>query len=302
MVKKIFLSFALLLFSCGKSIPEWYLKTPENNNDTIYGVGAAANKDQAIQDALSNMKERIYTSVSSTKFIQDMAINHKIINEYKNNIKLQTPNIPIPNYQVEAIEEIKGNVYVIVTANKIKVSEAINGILVDSANKLRPHLIHFNNTPNLVDKALIIDDIYNQCTKHLEIERFYNGLGFLFPDNICTEIYKGHYNLPAEYPVQIINSDTKVFPILITIFAKKFNIDEKSTKMVSYSTQFKTEEVNNAFITGLTLSIMQYNVPKVYTKKCVGNSNVSKEKSIETAIAACLEKAQKQSFKEFFTE
>lgn len=301
-MKKTFLLFWFLLGSCGKSAPEWYLKTPENNSSTIYGVGASTNKEQAIEEALSNMKERIYTSVSSSKFIQDIAINKEITNEYKSNVKLQTPNVPIPNYKVEEIQETGKNTYIIVAASRAEVAESINKILENNASKIRPYFMRFHDTLDIVEKVFIIDDLYEKCTKHFEIERFYNGLGFIYPDNICTEVYKTSYNLRPELPVQVVNSDIKVLPILIAVFEKKLNIDENSKRTVSYSTQFKTEQEGGSFITGLTLNIMQYNVPKVYTKKCVGNSSVSKGKSIDAAIAACLEKAQKQSFEEFFRQ
>jgi hypothetical protein len=65
-------------------VPDWYVNSEQNTDAIIYGVGSSANREQAIEDALSNLKERVYTSVSSKKFIQDIVVNEQISNEYVN--------------------------------------------------------------------------------------------------------------------------------------------------------------------------------------------------------------------------
>jgi hypothetical protein len=301
-MKKILLF--LLLFACVSSkVPDWYVNSEQNTDAIIYGVGSSANREQAIEDALSNLKERVYTSVSSKKFIQDIVVNEQISNEYVNNVKLKTPNIPISNYKVTKIEEKNGTFYAMVQVEKQKLGEVINEMLNENTEELKSEFAAFNNTPDIVKKVFIIDGLYEKCVKHFEIERFYTSLGYLYPDNTCTEAVKTRYNLAVEHPVQIVNSNAKLFPVIVNIFAKKFNITETNARAISYKTDIKTEDLNNGnYITGISMDIMQYGVAKIYTIKCVGNSTVSKDAAIDAAITNCVEKSKKQSFQEFFTE
>ena len=87
------------------------------------------------------------------------------------------------------------------------------------------------------------------------------------------------------------------------IFAKKFNIVPESSHVISYKTDVKTETLNNDnYITGIKMSIMQYNVAKRYEIQCVGSSSVSAEESIDVAIKSCIERSEKEKFEEFFPQ
>ena len=300
-MKKILLF--LVLISCTlQKTPKWYIDSQQNTDAILYGVGSSPNKEQAIQEALSNMKEKVYTSVSSSKFIQDMVVNEQIASEYINNVKLKTPNIPISNYKITKIEEKNEVFYAMVEVEKHKLGEGVNEILNESTEELRGKFMSFHNTPDYVKKVFIIDEIYEKCAKHFEIERFYTSLGYLYPDNTCTEVVKTKYNMPVEYPVQIVNSNAKLFPAIVNVFAQKFNINPASKHSVSYKTSIKTEDVGSNYITGITMEIMQYNVAKTYTIKCVGSSSVSAEASVDVATQNCVEQSQTKSFQEFFKE
>lgn len=300
-MKKIFL--LLLLFSCVAKTPKWYIQPQQNTEEMLYGVGAAPNQEQAIEEALANLKEKIYTSVSSSKFIQDIVVNEKMANEYNNTIKLKTPEIPISNYNVVQTEERAGIFYTMVEVNRHSVGEVVNNMLEENAEELKAQFRLFYYTSDIIQKNFILEDVYKKCTKHLEVERFYTGLGYLFPDNTCTEVVKTRYNMPIEHPIQIVNSNPDLYPIIVNIFAKKFNITNDKNHIVSYKTDIKTENLSNGnYITGINVDIIQYNVPRVYKIKCVGSSSVSAKESINVAVNECLERTKSQSFEDFFEE
>ena len=47
------------------TIPNWYLSSPQNNLNFIYGVGEGKNIDEAKQNALNDISSRLIVSVSS---------------------------------------------------------------------------------------------------------------------------------------------------------------------------------------------------------------------------------------------
>jgi hypothetical protein len=300
-MKKILL--LLFLISCVDNVPDWYINTQENTDEMLYGVGAAANKEQAVEEALSNLKQQVYTSVSSSKFIQDMVLNQQVASEYINNVKLKTPNIPVANYKIIKIAKEDETFYAMIEAKKRTLGENIYEIINSNTEEFTSKFELFYNTPDYVKKVSIIDELSDQCIGHLEIERFYTSLGYLYPGNICGKIIKTKYNLSSEYPIQLVNSNAKLLPVIVNIFAKKFNIVPESSHVISYKTDVKTETLSNDnYITGITMNIMQYNVAKRYDIKCVGSSSVSAEESIDVAIKSCVERSEKEKFEEFFTQ
>jgi hypothetical protein len=300
-MKKILL--LLFLISCAGKVPDWYINTQGNTDEMLYGVGSAASKEQAVEEALSNLKQQVYTSVSSSKFIQDLVLNQQVASEYLNNIKLKTPNIPVANYKITRLEKEGDTFYAMIEVQRKTLGENIYEIIDSKTEEFNSKFELFYNTLDYVKKVSIIDELYEQCIKHLEIERFYASLGYLYPGNICGKIIKTKYNLASEYPIQLVNSNVKLLPVIVNIFAKKFNIVPESSHVISYKTDVKTETLNNDnYITGIKISIMQYNVAKKYEIQCVGSSSVSAEESIDIAIKSCIERSEKEKFEEFFPQ
>jgi hypothetical protein len=300
MFKKLALLF--IVFSCSKqeNPPSWYIQNQQNTNEILYGYGASPNKDQSVQEALSNLKERVYTSISSKTFIQNQSINGKQENEYSKSIKMQIPQITIQNYTVEKTEFTNGIYYTVTRVEKEALADSIYTDIQKLKEQINPKLKLYNSTQNELHKVQIINNLKQQCNNYTELERFYNSIGYFAPNNPCMEVNKTYHNFMIENTVQISNTNPLIQEILTNVLSKKFTVLQKSENVITYNTQVKTTEITNSFMSGVTINIIQHNTPEKYQKHCIGSSSESKEKSIENAFQNCLVASRNMVFEEFF--
>lgn len=314
MKKKIFLLIIAcnLIASCSKSNqnaheinskntpPSWYINGKENTNDVIYGYGFGNTKESAEYVALSNLKERIFTSVSSKIIMQNITINDKTSNEYSHIIKTKMPNIVIPAHNISRIQSKKNEVFVEITVDKFKLADSILLDLNKSNDKISPLLKEFLLTRDSIKKIQLIKQLEEKCENYLDLERFYNGIGFALPNNSCLNIIKSYYNFKIENDLQIINTNPAIYEMFVNTFSKKMTISPKSQNIISYKTNIKTQKIDGSFIAGVEINIIQSNVSNVYKKNCTGSSMESKEKAVENAINNCLLESKNLLFEEFF--
>ncbi len=300
---KIFLFFVLLI-SCtqkpSEDVPQWYITTEENTSSQVYGYGASHNKEQATHNALSNLKERIYASVSSNIFMNDVAINGKSENEYTRTVKTQIPTIAITNYAIERVYFSNDTYYVEVVAERGTIADTVFEQIQKERTAISSLLTQYQTTQNEVHKVQIINNLKKQCDAHTETEHFYNGLGYMVPNPICPEIYKRHHNFKVENTIEIANTNPIIQEMLINIFSKKFTITQKSSNVITYKTKVQTKKTEDTFLSGVTIDIMQHNTSETYKKHCVGSSAESAEKATENAFMTCLVQSRNVVFEEFF--
>ena len=97
-IKNIFLILLVILSfnSCGKNkqidIPNWYLNSPQNNSQFLFGVGEGKNLKEAKLMALDDMSSRLMVTVDS--------LLNKNIQTSKNNTGLSTYNKDI-NFNID---------------------------------------------------------------------------------------------------------------------------------------------------------------------------------------------------------
>ena len=306
MFKFIIIS-AIILTGCGKSAeintqepPKWFLEEPQNNETTLYGTGQSLEKNASIENALANLKEKIYISLSSSTTMQDSITNENSANEYKKTVKMKTPPINIQNYTVEKTEFKKGEYYTTVSVSKAKVVDLLNDNLIKKGQKIKPQIEQYNLTKNLVTKVKIIAQINIKCKEYIELERFYNALGFAIDENFCQPIINEYNNFATKYKVEIVNTNPIIHDTLSYVFAKKFTLLQKAENIITYKTAVETTQVNDTHLTGLTIVIMQHNSQEKFEKKCIGNSATSQAQATNAAFEACLNQAKNQTFEEFF--
>ena len=121
------ISFLLIvLTACSSSkqntqttkLPSWYLNTPNNTIEKLYGTGEAFSLDEAKTNALSNMSQNLIVSVNSTINTKTKIDNNNYNKEITRDIKLQSKKISFTNYKVEKAIQSGVNYFVLVSVNK----------------------------------------------------------------------------------------------------------------------------------------------------------------------------------------
>ncbi len=304
---KLIIITAIVLISCGKSgkfdqstLQKSLSGEPQNNETTLYGTGQSSEKDAAIENALANLKEKVYLSLSSSTTMQDVSTGNSVANEYKKTVKMRTPSINIPNYIVEKVDLKKGEYYAIVSVSKAKVVDLLNDNLLKMAQRIKPQIERYNLTTNLIVKVKAIQKLHAQCVEYNELERFYNSLGFSMNDPFCQKVVNEFNNFAVSNKIEIVNTNPTIYDTLSFVFAKKFTLLQKAENIITYKTSVSTTEMNGTFLSGLTIVIMQHNSEVKFEKKCIGDSVTSQANATNAAFEACLNQAKNQTFEEFF--
>lgn len=280
--------------------PQWFLEEPQNTESTLFGTGQSSEKNASIENALANLKEKIYISLSSSTMVQDFTANENSANEYKKTVRMKTPPINIQNYKVEKTEFKKGEYYTTVSVAKARVVGLLSDSLIKKGQKIKPQIEQYNLTKSLVTKVKIISQIHTKCNEYIELERFYNALGFAMEENFCQPIINEYNNFATKHKVEIVNTNPVIYDTLSYVFARKFTLLQKAENVITYKTAIETTQVNGTHLAGLTITIMQHNSQEKFEKKCIGNSATSQSQATNAAFEACLNQAKNQTFEEFF--
>ena len=99
--------------------PKWYLLTPNNTDEFLYGSGEGSNKQNAIDNSLQNMSTRLVVDISSavqTKTISNTNNNYQ--KETIRNVKVEAEKIRFNNYKIDNIENINKNYFVLSKVNR----------------------------------------------------------------------------------------------------------------------------------------------------------------------------------------
>lgn len=303
MRKHIFFIFILFLSCCGSlSVPEWYINTQENTNNTLYGYGASIDKSQSVHEAITNLQERVYVSLSSKTSMQDASINGKSVNEYSKNIKIKIPKISITNYKIEKSELVKNVYYTFVSIDKLSLVESVAKKLQKTNESIQNLFNEYNSTKHSVQKVFAINSLNEKCQSQVDIQNFYNALGYMIPNSICEDVSKLYQTFKTTNDIHIVNSNPSVYSMLVNIFSQKFTLNNKSQNIITYSIKSKTSKISNGFLAGVTINIIQYNTDEAFYKNCIGTSNISEDKAIENAIEKCYDESKNITFEEFFNK
>lgn len=103
------------------SIPNWYLNSPQNSATTLYGVGEGANLEDAKSSALNSMSSRLVVAVgSSLQKLTSSDSNGGYSKSITQDIKVDVEKIQFTNARVEKNAVVSGNVYVLMSVNRIE--------------------------------------------------------------------------------------------------------------------------------------------------------------------------------------
>lgn len=127
----IFISISIFIllniFGCSSSkqntninsLPAWYLNTPSNTGDKLYGTGEAFNLNEAKTNALSNMSEKLIVSVNSSINTTTKTTNNSYSKDITKNINLKSKQINFTNYKVEKVVQSNSSFFVLLSVDKL---------------------------------------------------------------------------------------------------------------------------------------------------------------------------------------
>jgi hypothetical protein len=88
-------------------LPKWYLNPPANNFTTLYGTGEGKTLNEAKNNALKDMSEKLVVSVASSMnsitTTSDDGTNSSYLKENIKNVKVEAKKITFSNYKTQKV-------------------------------------------------------------------------------------------------------------------------------------------------------------------------------------------------------
>jgi len=157
-MKKVISFFFLFLFIIGCShkveYPTWFKNPPQDKGSLLYATGEGMDKTSAINDALTQIANRISTSISSEMFVyQGYTQNNSNVNTMKSvqkQVLQKINNFHFYDYKVLKVKNIADRDYIaLVVVDKDKNAK----LIVDKdKDKLNLLIEKFNNLKNPIEK------------------------------------------------------------------------------------------------------------------------------------------------------
>jgi hypothetical protein len=150
------------------SIPNWYINSPSNNAQYLYGTGESGSVNSARDEALNNMSARLVTSVGSsitktTKASSSSDGSSSYSKDVSKQLKVEVQNIKFTNAKIEKNAVVGNNYYVLAKVDRVE--------LFNSKKK----------DFSVIDTK--IDTRYKQLQSFKKLEKI-NALTQLYPDII----------------------------------------------------------------------------------------------------------------------
>ena len=290
-MKRFLIFFVIFFLGCLHKVeyPAWFKNPPQDRGNVLYATGEGIDKTSAINDALTQIANKISTSISSNFFIyQGYIQNNKEINTMKSvqkQILQKINNFHFYDYKVLKIKSLSDKDYIaLVEVNKAKNAKLIiekNKILLENLrNKFKilknPILkIKFAiNTINLINKKVFpqlfiakvlggdSDNLIQEYQQFLVLlEKYLQSIKIAIKANKYRNILKDSLDFPI-----VSNSNLLI----------KMNVKETSVKVdEEYIYQIKV------FLTINYKEIVLVSKEIVVSKYSYVNFNVSKNLALQ---------------------
>ncbi|WP_150463841.1 LPP20 family lipoprotein [Francisella sp. XLW-1] len=126
-------------------VPEWFLTSRSNTDETLYGFGSGKTLDQATHNALADMIQRLQVTVSSTTSFSSIADNNKISQKLIKEVTTSTADITIPNYKIINQSQTNQAFYVETQIDKSQTIEDLSKLIISNINQANQLLATTHN-------------------------------------------------------------------------------------------------------------------------------------------------------------
>ena len=124
LLKSVLFSLFIISFNACKSnnikneIPKWYLNTPNNNSDFIYGSSVSYSLQEAKLQALSDMSNKLIVQIDSSFTSKTNVSKNFYEKQSTKTIKQLSKKIVFNNYKTLKVKNINSNYYVLLQVDK----------------------------------------------------------------------------------------------------------------------------------------------------------------------------------------
>jgi hypothetical protein len=308
-MKKLSVVFVvvLLLFGCSsnkevsKDLPSWYLNTPSNDSQYLYGSGSGYSKEESKNDALSNISSSLQVQIKS-KFTQKKeAIREGKSSVYYSNStskKLEAKSLKIDyqNVKIQHIKQLNSKIYTLVRVDK-------KALIKQKLYQLQEKDIYIAKNMDLSvndNKNIATIKTYKKISPDITEARYLVNLlkilGYDFDEKCYTENYM-NYDIDYQKAIKNlkigINSNNKYFRNMIVSYVNKngFQINNNQSDIVIQNKNIITNSKYRGWYivkVNSNVEVKQKNKSGEKTLKntiinSVGRSSTSKDLALQNA-------------------
>jgi len=292
------------------SIPLWYLNTPINNSQFIYGTGTALTIDDAKANGLNDMASRLVVSVGSTissitKTSQDNSSSSYSKNVSKN-IKVDIEKIKFSNAITEKNEYIQNNFYVLMKVDREELfSNKIKEFNVND-HRIETKITSLKKYAKL-EQITILQTIYPIIIKAKKEAIILNAIKNSFNQAPYIKKYDSYIDMIDELKnnskIMVKTNDKKKYfsDVLVDMLnQKQFKVSNNSQSdiIISLNNKIKYSIARGWNIAKVSTTISVISNSKIISNKIIttiGRSSTSKESALENASVDFAKQLQKQT-------
>ncbi|AJI56561.1 LPP20 lipofamily protein [Francisella philomiragia] len=139
-------------------IPQWFIANQLNTDEVLYGFGSGKTSQQATQNALADMIQRLQVTVSTTTSFTNISNNNKVSQKLIQEVTTSSADVTIPNYQVINQSQTDNTFYIEIQINK---SQTINDLkdLISSNIKQASQLLSTTYNKSSIYRFNIIQQV-----------------------------------------------------------------------------------------------------------------------------------------------
>jgi len=304
-IASIFIIINITACSSSKqtSLPKWYLNSPSNTHNTLYGTGEAYSLNEAKTNALKNMSEQLVVSVKSSMSTITKTSSSTYDKQLIRDINLKTKKISFSNYKVTKAVQTAGTFYVLVEVDKIelfnekqeelrlldnKIDTSINNMQslsklekIYALEKLKPTILEAKDLSFIVHA---INNNFDYSPYFTKYEEYINQINIL-KNNLNIKIISNTKNTHyKEYLKELLTKENY----------KVSNSNEDVIIKISNNIRYSTARGWQIVKASSTLNIISNNkTVSTKTISTIGRSSSTKQNALQSSALAFKKKIQK---------
>ncbi|WP_150465111.1 LPP20 family lipoprotein [Francisella sp. SYW-2] len=278
-------------------VPEWFLTSRSNTDETLYGFGSGKTLDQATHNALADMIQRLQVTVSSTTSFSSISDNNKISQKLIKEVTTSTADITIPNYKIINQSQTNQEFYIETQIDKSQTIEDLSKLIISNINQASQLLSTTYNK-----SSIYRFNITQQVDKNIKIiKSSLRALVVLSPSidindymEALNHIDNGLLNVKRTVQIYIDKQNSGFFYSSLEKYLQVNNYittDNKNSANISISLKLKDYDnrlINNRYCINTTIELQITDnlssqlAPKQYVVKSC--SSKGRESAIDNAI------------------
>jgi hypothetical protein len=294
-------------------MPSWFLNTPSNNSNYLYGSGSGYSKEEAKNDALSHISSSLQVQIKSkiTQKKETISQNNQALyysSDTKKELEAKALKIDYQNVKISKIKQSGEKIYILAQIDK-------KALIKQKLYQLQEKDIFITKQIDLASKQnskIATIQTYQKVTPDItqakSLINILKILGYDFDKKCYTDNYTNYYLdfTKAMDSLKIaVNSDNQHFKNIISshISENGYKINNNSPDIVIKNKNVITNsKYKGWFIAKVSSNIevkCNSKIIKNHTINSVGRSSISKDLAIQSASKKFEKNLKKKSIEKF---